>query len=105
MCISKETLNERMAEIQQLKRLREETDDAIKALERDVIEFLLETAECETTDKKGNIVHKFIGTTHKATYSPQTRETVDKTAVKLLLSDEDYLKVSKVSTYQVLRIS
>lgn len=105
MCISKETLNERMAEIQQLKRLREETDDAIKALERDVIEFLLEMAECETTDKKGNTVYKFIGTVHKATYSPQTRETVDKTAVKLLLSDEDYLKVSKVSTYQVLRIS
>lgn len=105
MCISKETLNAKMEEIQSLKRLREETEEAIKALERDVIEFLMETESCETTDKKGNPIRKFVGNVHKATYSWQSRETVDKTEVKKLLSDEEYLRVSKVSKYQVLRIS
>lgn len=106
MCITAIAMNETMAEIQSLKRLKEETEDAIKALEREIINFLTENeADCKTTNKSGKEILQFIGNIHKATLSDQSRETVDKAEVKKLLSDEDYKKVSKVSTYPVLRIS
>ena len=105
MCMTVEEMNKTMEEIKGLKLLKEETEDAIKALEMKVIEFLEETEECQTVDKKGNTILKFIGNNRKATYAEQSRETVDKAEVKKLLSDEDYQKVSNVSTYKVLRIS
>ena len=61
--------------------------------------------ECEAVDKKGKPIRKFVGNICKATLSESSRETVDKAKVKELLSDKDYQKVSKVSTYPVLRIS
>ena len=106
MCITVTELNEKMAEIQSLKRLREETDENIKALEREVIEFLTENKEtCTAKNTKGKDILKFIGTVHKATYSQAERETVDKAEVKKLLTVEQYQRVSKVSTYSTLRIS
>lgn len=106
MCITIAAMNEKMAEIQSLKRLREETEDAIKALEIEIIDFLKENeADCKATNKSGKEILQFIGNVHKATLSDQTRETVDKAEVKKLLSDEAYQQVSKVSTYPVLRIS
>lgn len=104
MCMTVKEMNETMEEIKSLKLLKEETEDAIKNLERKVIEFLEETEECQTTDNKGNPVLKFIGSSRKATYAWQSRETVDKEVVKELLND-DYDKVIKVNTYPVLRIS
>ena len=106
MCIATSEMNEKMAEVQSLKRLKEETEDAIKALEREIIEFLKENeADCKTTNKSGKEILQFIGSIHKATYSDQTRETVDKAEVKKLLSDDEYQQVSSVSTFKVLRIS
>ena len=106
MCITIAAMNEKMAEVQSLKRLKEETEDAIKALEREIIDFLIENeADCKATNTSGKEILQFIGSVHKATLSAQTRETVDKTEVKKLLSDEAYQQVSKVSTYPVLRIS
>lgn len=105
MCITKKELNEMVAEIRSLKALKEETEDAIKALENEVISFLEETEECEALDKKGNPIRRYIGTNYKVTYAWQSRETVDKVEVKKLLNDEDYQKVSKISTYPVLRIN
>lgn len=106
MCMTREEMNEKMQEIQSLKRLKEETENAIKALEFEVIEFLTENeADCKTTNKSGKEILQFIGNVHKATYSDQTRETVDKAEVKKLLSDEEYQQVSSVSTFKVLRIS
>lgn len=106
MCISKEAMNQKMEEIQSLKRLKEETESAISALEREVIDFLTENEEdCKTTNKSGKEILQFVGSVHKASYSEQSRETVDKAEVKKILSDEQYQKVSKVSTYKVLRIS
>ena len=106
MCITIAAMNEKMAEVQSLKRLREETEDAIKALEREIIDFLTENeADCKATNKSGKEILQFIGSVHKATYSEQSRETVDKTEVKKLLSDEEYQQVSSVSTFKVLRIS
>ena len=105
MCISAKEMNQAMEEIKGLKLLIEETEDTIRALERKVITYLEETEECQATDKKGNPILKFIGNNRKATYSWSSRETVDKEEVKKLLDDEEYEKVRKVSTFQVLRIS
>jgi len=105
MCITVNEMNETMEQIQEWKRIKEEAEDNIAMLNVKVIEFLKETDECETVDKKGNPIRKFVGNIFKATLSKGERETVDKAEVKKLLSDEDYQKVSKISTYSVLRIS
>lgn len=105
MCISKEELNKKVAEIRSLKTLKEETENAIKALENEIINFLEETEECQTTNKKGEPMLQYIGSDYKATYAWQSRETVNKEEVKKILSNEEYQKVSKISTYPVLRIS
>lgn len=105
MCMTIKEMNETMAAIQEWKRIKEEAEDNITALNAKVIEFLNETEECEAVDKKGNPIRKFIGNIFKATLSKGERETVDKAEVKKLLNEEDYQKVSRVSTYPVLRIS
>lgn len=105
MCMTIKEMNETMEQIQEWKRVKEEAEDNITVLNAKVIEFLQETAECEAVDKKGNPIRKFIGSIFKATLSKGERETVDKAEVRKLLNDEDYQKVSKVSTYPVLRIS
>ena len=105
MCISREEMNETMQQIKEWKRVKEEAEDNISALNAKAIEFLNETEGCKAVDKKGNPIRKFTGTLFKATLSVQERESVDKTEVKKLLSTEDYEKVSKVSVYPVLRIS
>lgn len=105
MCMTVKEMNEAMEAIQEWKRIKEEAEDNITALNAKVIEFLQETEECEAVDKKGNPIRKFIGNIFKATLSKGERETVNKTEVKKLLSDEEYQKVSKISTYPVLRIS
>jgi len=106
MCITIQETNKTMEEIQSLKRLKEETEASISALERKVIDFLVENEdEYKTTNKNGKPILQFIGNICKATYSEQSRETVDKAEVKKLLSDEDYQKVSKISNFNVLRIS
>lgn len=98
-------MNETMETIKEWERIKEEAEDNISALKRKVIEFLEETEECEAVDKKGNPIRKFIGNSRKATLSERSREDVDKEEVKKLLSDEDYQKVRKFSTYPVLRIN
>ena len=105
MCMTIKEMNEAMEQIKEWKLLKEQAEDNISALNMKVIEFLNETEDCEAIDKKGNPIRKFIGISRKATLSVQERETVDKAEVKKLLSAEDYRKVSKVSTYPVLRIS
>lgn len=104
MCMTAKEMNETMAAIQEWKRIREEADDNITALNAKVIDFLNETAECEAFDKDGRPIRKFVGIVFKATLSRGERETVDKAEVKKLLSEENYQKVSKTSVYPVLRI-
>lgn len=105
MCMTVKEMNQTMAAIQEWKRVKEEADDNITALNAKVIEFLNETDECEAVDKNGNPIRKFIGSIFKATLSKGEKETVDKAEVRKLLNDEDYQRVSKISTYPVLRIS
>lgn len=105
MCINAKELNKKIEEIQSLKKLRDEAQDNIDKLNAEVIEFL-ETNEDEYKEigKKGKEVFKFIGNLFTATASIESRETVIAAEVKKILSTEDFQKVSKVSTYPVLRI-
>ena len=105
MCMTIKEMNETMEAIQEWKRIKEQAEDNISALNAKVIDFLQETEECGSVDKKGNPIRKFVGNICKATLSEGSRETVDKVKVKELLNDKDYQKVSKVSTYPILRIS
>lgn len=66
MCIVKSELENKVHEIKSLKMLKEETENAIKALELEVIAFLQETEECKTTDKNGKEILQYIGSDYKA---------------------------------------
>lgn len=109
MCMTMEEvkeMNETMEAIQEWKRVKEEAEANITALNMKAIEFLTKNEdECKTTNKKGKEILQYIGNICKATLSEQERETVDKAEVKKLLSKEDYQKISKTSIYPVLRIS
>lgn len=105
MCVTVQEMNKTMEAIQEWKRVIEEAEENIAKLNPIVIEFLTENEEmCKAKNDKGKDILRFIGNICKATYSEQERETVDKKEVKKLLSKEDYQKVSKVSTYKVLRV-
>ncbi len=67
MCIKREELDSMVAEIRSLKALKEETENAIKALEREVIEFMTE-----------NEKEELIGNDFKVTYKEQGRTSLDK---------------------------
>ena len=106
MCITLEEMNKTMAEIKEWERIKEQAEDNITGLKAMVIEFLKENeATCKATNDKGKEILRFVGNVHKATLSEQERETVDKKEVKKILSTDDYLKVSKISTYAVVRIN
>lgn len=104
MCMTKNELNKTVEELRSLKTLKEETEQMIRNLENRIIEFLNETEECEAVDKNGKPIRQYIGTDYKATYSMQTRENVNKEAVKNLLNDEQFASVRTESTFGVLRI-
>lgn len=104
MCMTKEELNKAITDLRGLKALKEETESEIRETERKIIEFLSETEECKTTDKNGKEVLQYIGTDYKATYSMQTREGVNKDAVKELLNEEEFESVKTECTFGVLRI-
>lgn len=104
MCMTKNELNKTVEELRSLKTLKEETEQEIRMLESRIIEFLNETEECEAVDKNGKPIRQYIGTDYKATYSMQTRENVNKEAVKNLLNEEQFASVRTESTFGVLRI-
>lgn len=92
MCINKDELSNRVAEIRNLKAMKEELDNQLKSLEFDVISFMKETEQSE-----------YIGTNFKVTYKPQSRTTLDKKGLQDILGD-DLQPFEKVATYNVLRI-
>lgn len=99
-------MNEKMEKRKSLQMQLKKMEDDIKALDMDIIEYLMENLnDCLTTNSKGKEILQFIGIMCKATYTPQERETVDKAEVKKLLNEKDYQKVRKVSYYSVLRVS
>lgn len=92
MCITKKELGSKVNELRSLKTLKEETENELKALEREIIEYMTEN---ELTEE--------ITDTAKITYKPQSRTTLDKEKLTEILG-EDLKPFEKTTSYNVLRI-
>ena len=91
MCIKKVELESKVQELRSLKALKEETENELKAIEREIISYMVENGiDTEITD------------TAKITYKPQSRTTLDKEKLTEILGD-DLKPFEKTTTYNVLR--
>lgn len=92
MCIKKVELESKVQELRSLKALKEETENELKAIEREIISYMVENGiDTEITD------------TAKVTYKPQSRTTLDKEKLTEILGD-DLKPFEKTTTYNVLRV-
>lgn len=91
MCIRREEMDSKIKEIRELKVMKEELEENLKALENQVIEYF-----------KENEVDEVLGNDFKVTYKAQERKTLDKKALENDLGDLS--EYTKVTTYNVLRI-
>ena len=91
MCISKADLEKKVQEIRRYKAMAEEAAEIQKALEAEVITYMVENGlDTEITDSA------------KITYKSQTRSTLDKKRLEEDLGSlEEY---TKITAYNVLRI-
>lgn len=91
MCISKADLEKKVQEIRKYKAMAEEAAEIQKALEAEVITYMVENGlDTEITDSA------------KITYKSQTRSTLDKKRLEEDLGSlEEYTNVTE---YNVLRI-
>ncbi len=91
MCISKADLENKVQEIRRYKMMAEEAAEIQKALEAEVINYMVENGlDTEITDSA------------KITYKRQTRSTLDKKRLEADLGSlEEYTNVTE---YNVLRI-
>ena len=90
--LDKKELETKVAEIRSLKTLKEETENAIKALENEVISYM----------REHELAEEFTETS-KITYQTQERRSLDKEKVKEAVGG-DLSAFEKVTTYGVLRI-
>lgn len=91
MCISKADLESRVQEIRKYKAMAEEAAEIQRALEQEVIAYMVEN----------DLTEEFTDSA-KITYKPQTRATLDKKRLEEDLGSlEEYTKVTE---YNVLRI-
>lgn len=91
MCIRREEMDNKIKEIRELKVMKEELENNLKALENELIEYC-----------KENEVDEVLGNDFKVTYKAQERKTLDKKALENDLGDLS--EYTKVTTYNVLRI-
>ena len=92
MCIKKVELERKVQELRSLKALKEETENELKAVERQIISYMVENGiDTEITD------------TAKITYKPQSRTSLDKDKLTEILGD-DLKPFEKTTTYNVLRV-
>ena len=92
MCIKKAELESKVQELRSLKVLKEETENELKAVEREIISYMVENGiDTEITD------------TAKITYKPQSRTSLDKKKLTEIFGD-DLKPFEKTTTYNVLRI-
>lgn len=92
MCISKKELEEKVQELRSLKALKEETEDGIEAVEREIISYMKENeTDTEITD------------TARITYKEQSRTTLDKKKLTEIFGD-DLKPFEKTTNYMVLRV-
>ena len=105
MCNNPNELSELVREYREYKAMQEQIKTRQEEIKDQIVEFLLETEGCETINKDGRKVYKYVGNDFKLNYSGQIRENIDKKAVKELLGEEAYMSVINISTYPVLRVS
>lgn len=92
MCIKKVELESKVQELRSLKALKEEAENELKAIEREIISYMVENEiDIEITD------------TAKITYKPQSRTSLDKEKLTEIFGD-DLKPFEKTTTYNVLRI-
>ena len=92
MCIKKVELESKVQELRSLKTLKEETENELKSIEREIIAYMVENGiDTEITD------------TAKITYKPQSRTTLDKEKLTEILGD-DLKPFEKTTTYNVPRV-
>lgn len=92
MCIKKVELESKVQELRSLKALKEETENELKAVEREIISYMVENGiDTEITD------------TAKITYKPQSRTTLDRDKLTEVFG-EDLKPFEKTTTYNVLRV-
>lgn len=92
MCISKKELEKKVQELRSLKALKEETEDGIESVEREIISYMKENeTDTEITD------------TGRITYKEQSRTTLDKKKLTEILGD-DLKPFEKTTNYMVLRV-
>ena len=92
MCIKKVELESKVQELRSLKALMEETENELKAVEREIISYMVENGiDTEITD------------TAKITYKPRSRTSLDKDKLTEILGD-DLKPFEKTTTYNVLRV-
>ena len=92
MCIAKNQLESKLQELRQLKTMKEELENELKAVEREIISYMTENnLDTEFTD------------TAKITYKLQSRTNLDKDKLKDALGD-DLKPFEKVTNFSVLRI-
>lgn len=92
MCITKNELEKKVQELRALKAMKEELENEVKTMERQIIDYMVE---------KG--VDTEITSDAKITYKPTSRVTLDRIKLVEILGD-DLKPFEKISTYSVLRI-
>lgn len=92
MCMTKAELEKKVNELRSLKALKEELENEVREVEREIIDYMTENKlDTEVTD------------TAKITYKAQSRTTLDKEKLTEILG-EDLKPFEKVTSYNVLRI-
>lgn len=92
MSMTKKELETKVQEFRNLKAMKEELENELKAVEYSIIEYMKENElDTEITD------------TAKITYKPQKRTTLDKEKLTEILG-EDLKPFEKTTSYNVLRV-
>ena len=92
MCMTKKELENKVQELRGLKAMKEELENELKVVEREIISYMTENEiDTEITD------------TAKITYKPQSRTTLDKGKLQEIFG-EDLKPFVKTTSYNVLRV-
>ena len=92
MCMTKSELESKVQELRNLKAMKEELENEVKAVEREIISHMTE---------KG--IDTEFSETAKITYKEQSKTTLDKAKLTEILGD-DLKPFEKVTSYSVLRV-
>lgn len=90
--LTRKELETKVQELRSLKAMKEELENELKSVEREIISYMTENGiDTEITD------------TAKITYKPQSRTTLDKGKLQEIFG-EDLKPFEKTTSYNVLRV-